>query len=184
MTLVPPKFGEWIKMLLKNVLKIVLGCVLATNSYPNESMQKPVLGIDSISVERCVAMYSKPANTLEVGRLCPEDDIQTFLVVEQIEAGIGFVKSIPEGGGEEFFLGERVLVLDYVGEGRSRILYNGVQYISKVPRKVDCMNNYNEKYCWLELVKEPGESTWVYIESEADVGWVSSGLEFYSNSAH
>lgn len=171
-------------MLLKNVMKTVLGCALAANAHSNEFMQKPVLGIDNISVERCVAMYSKPVSTLEVGQLCPEDDIQTFLVFEQIEAGIGIVKSIPEGGEAEFVLEKRVLVLDYVGEGRSRILYDGVQYISKVPRQIDCMSNYNDKYCWLELVKEPAESTWVYVESGTDVGWVSSGLEFYSNSAH
>ena len=67
---------------------------------------------------------------------------------------------------------KEILILDYIGEGYSRIYQGGTFYETKVARKKDqCSKEPNWRYCWVEVLEEPVVKWWVKVKSEK-VGWV------------
>jgi hypothetical protein len=67
---------------------------------------------------------------------------------------------------------EEILILDYIGEGYSRIYQGGTFYQTKVARKKgQCSKEPNWRYCWVEVLEEPVVKWWVKVRSEK-IGWV------------
>jgi hypothetical protein len=67
---------------------------------------------------------------------------------------------------------EEILILDYIGEGYSRIYQGGTFYQTKVARKKgQCSKEPNWRYCWVEVLEEPVVKWWVKVRIEK-IGWV------------
>ncbi len=65
---------------------------------------------------------------------------------------------------------EVIYILDYIGEGYSRVYHDGTFYETKVARtKEQCSINHNWRYCWVEVLEEPKVKWWVKVQG---VGWV------------
>jgi beta-lactamase regulating signal transducer with metallopeptidase domain len=61
---------------------------------------------------------------------------------------------------------KEIFILDYIGEGRSRVFQDGNFAEVKIARsKNQCMENPDLKYCWVEILEEPIVNWWVSIES-------------------
>jgi len=55
-----------------------------------------------------------------------------------------------------------ILILDYIGEGYSRIYQDGEFYETKIARTKDqCSKNSNWRYCWVKIIEEPIVEWWV-----------------------
>lgn len=70
---------------------------------------------------------------------------------------------------------KEIFILDYVGEGYSRIFQDGVYAVVKIARtKNRCKEKPNWRYCWVEVIKEPVTYWWVFVESLGGKirGWV------------
>jgi hypothetical protein len=70
---------------------------------------------------------------------------------------------------------EEVLLLDYIGEGYSRIYQGGIYYETKIAReKNQCKDNPNWRYCWVEVIEEPIVKWWVKVKDKKieKNGWV------------
>ncbi|MEX1216730.1 hypothetical protein [Saccharospirillum sp.] len=61
---------------------------------------------------------------------------------------------------------DELILLDYLREGRSRVLFQGEYYRWKVPRDFDkCTGDDTDpRYCWAELVRPASEERWMYVE--------------------
>jgi len=72
-------------------------------------------------------------------------------------------------------------ILDYVGEGYSRVRQGGRVSQVKIARsKRRCVESPNRRYCWAEVVREPVSSWWVRVALPGSrTGWVlmDGGLE-------
>jgi hypothetical protein len=65
---------------------------------------------------------------------------------------------------------EFIFILNYLGEGYSRIYQNGEIVEAKVARtKGQCGENPNWRYCWVDILEEPIDQWWVKVK---DSGWV------------
>lgn len=65
---------------------------------------------------------------------------------------------------------EFVYILDYLGEGYSRIYQAGIFYETKVARtKERCTKQPNWRYCWVDILEEPKIEWWVKVKG---MGWV------------
>lgn len=68
-----------------------------------------------------------------------------------------------------------ILILDYVGEGYSRVYQTGQFAQVKIARtKERCRSDPNPRYCWVEVLREPVCKWWARIEArDGQVkGWV------------
>ena len=64
-----------------------------------------------------------------------------------------------------------VFILDYIGEGYSRVYQDGKLYNTKIARnKERCTEIPNWRYCWVEILQEPIVNWWVKIKG---LGWLS-----------
>lgn len=64
--------------------------------------------------------------------------------------------------------GDEILVLDYLGEGRSRVFFDGSFYSWKVPRTEDkcASEDSDRRYCWAEFILQPSENSWLLVSDE------------------
>jgi hypothetical protein len=61
---------------------------------------------------------------------------------------------------------EDILILDYIGEGRSRVYQTGHFAQVMIARtKERCQSNPNWRHCWVEVLLEPVCNWWVEIEA-------------------
>jgi hypothetical protein len=69
---------------------------------------------------------------------------------------------------------ELVYILDYLGEGYSRIYHKGKYLETKIARtKTECQKDPNWRRCWVEVLKEPVSDWWVLVQIRSGVeGWV------------
>ncbi|MFC3702984.1 hypothetical protein ACFOND_15240 [Reinekea marina] len=116
-------------------------------------------------------IYSKPnVDALVVGLVELEKSYNVKNVLLKINPGYGRItRKNSEVKGEE--VGDNILVLEYLGEGRSSVLLGDSTFQVKVTRrKGDCLEgNVNKRYCWIELHNDPLVEIWHELE---DIGWV------------
>lgn len=77
--------------------------------------------------------------------------------------------------------GELVYVLEYEGDGRSRIYQEGKFYVSKIARtnaRCEVAGEPDPRYCWVEVLREPAiKARWLKVDlpGGAGTGWVLGG---------
>lgn len=65
---------------------------------------------------------------------------------------------------------EYIYILNYIGEGYSKVFQNGHVIETKVARtNTQCSENPNWRYCWVYIMKEPIDQWWVKVQG---LGWV------------
>lgn len=70
----------------------------------------------------------------------------------------------PHKSGAGLLTAEEILILDYVGEGYSRVYQAGQFAQVKIARAKDqCRNDPNPRYCWVEVLLEPVCNWWAQI---------------------
>ncbi len=94
-----------------------------------------------------------------------------------IETGVSYIipgkakiSGVPYKTAKKLDRNEFIFILNYLGEGYSRIYQNGEIIEAKVARtKGRCSENPNWRYCWVDILEEPIDQWWVKVK---DSGWV------------
>ncbi len=97
-----------------------------------------------------------------------ETDIETG--VSYITPGKAKISGEPYKAAKKLNREEFIFILNYLGEGYSRIYQNGEIIETKVARtKGQCAENPNWRYCWVDILEEPIDQWWVKVKG---LGWV------------
>lgn len=111
---------------------------------------------------------SQIVSTLKKGSKAP-----VVTGIEYVTAGEARITGKPYSHVESFDPKMPVYILNYLGEGHSRIFHNGEFTDTKIARsKSRCSKNPNWRYCWVEVLLEPSVAWWVKVK---DLGWVLMG---------
>lgn len=126
------------------------------------------------TVTRDTIVFQKPTReSLVAGTLKKGDSVNVISGIEYITPGIAAITGKPYSHKEIINPDQIVLILNYLGEGRSQVFHDGHLFITKIARKKSrCNDKPNWRYCWVEVIQEPIGNWWVQIEN---LGWVSMG---------
>ena len=163
------------------IYKLLISLVIFSSLLSAEELSIPFVVKDACPFEGCAfGMWEITKNTPVYKKPNIESDIYSNLVPgtkANVETGILYV--VPGKAkviGEpyrlpfEIKINETIYILDYIGEGYSRIFYNGIFDETKIARtKERCSRRPNWRYCWVEVLEEPKVKWWVKVK---DLGWV------------
>ncbi|MEX1216726.1 hypothetical protein [Saccharospirillum sp.] len=120
-----------------------------------------------VAVERG-SIFSCPSRTEEcliqqLNENVPLDNVDLFL---KVSPGLIKPRFSTEIDGVRLDPDDELILLDYLMEGRSRILFEGKYYRWKVPRSFEkCAEPDNDlRYCWAELIRPASIERWMYVE--------------------
>jgi len=125
-------------------------------------------------------VYSLPDSTSpSVGLIQPGEKLQAETGNVYVIPGIAKIIGKPYGIAKDLDSNKNVLILDYIGEGFSRIYQDGNFYETKIARtKDECKEKSNSRYCWVEILMEPISTWWVKVRINKDLmGWVIMSRE-------
>jgi hypothetical protein len=121
-------------------------------------------------------VYSEPDDSSGIiAALNPDEEVQAVTGDVYVIPGKAVVTGKPHKSAEGLHLSAEIFILDYIGEGYSRIYQNGRFMSVKIARtKKRCQHNPNWRYCWVKIIEEPVSDWWVFIRSEKQnvEGWV------------
>lgn len=126
------------------------------------------------NVQKQTNIYLKPnKNSKIIGTLNPGESVTALTGNLYVYAGIAKITGNPYKESKDLNIDEMVYILDYVGEGRTRIYQNGKFYITKIATTNDqCKDKNDWRRCWVEVVKEPESFWWVKVQYKKSIGWV------------
>ncbi len=121
-------------------------------------------------------VYGEPDTSSAVtGRIRFGDTVRARTGQVHVTPGRAFVTARPEHT-PGIAVGREITILEYLGEGRSRVFQDGTFYVGvTIARTKDrCAENPDRRYCWAEILREPVERWWVEAESAGGIalGWV------------
>lgn len=119
-------------------------------------------------------VFSGPASALDkLGVLEPGSRVTVLTGSLYVTPGEARIISEPYGESRKLDRNLPVYILDYTGEGRTRIFQNGNFYITKIATTRDqCIEKYDARRCWVDVIKEPESKWWVKIIYKNTNGWV------------
>jgi len=124
-----------------------------------------------------VPVYEKPSSgSVETGRLHPGEIIAATTGDVHVIPGRARATGTPHSSAEMLDPEKEIYILDYIGEGYSRVFQDGAFAEVKIARsKNQCDRDPNMRYCWAEVLEEPVVNWWVSVESAKGgfKGWVS-----------
>ena len=160
--------------------------LISSTSYAEE-LQIPYISKGACPFECCsygkwgirksTSVYTKPTlKSSLVTTLQPPGEIQAVTGEVHVIPGRAKVIGEPHKSAENLDPRKEILILDYVGEGRSRVFQNGKIETVKIARtKDECKKDQpNRNYCWVEVLQEPESHWWVNVKGIGTKfeGWV------------
>ncbi len=145
---------------------------ISENACPGEGC---CYGYDNWAVNKDTSVFSKPEiNSSIIANIKANSEFKTITGEIHIIPGIAKVTGQPYKESKEVNSKDPVYILDYVGEGRTRIYQNGKFYITKIATsKEQCPEKHDWRRCWVEVLKEPVVTFWwVKIKFGKNEGWV------------
>lgn len=108
-----------------------------------------------------------------IGLLKPKSIVTTITGNVHIIPGKAEITGKPYHESQDLDPNKIILILDYVGEGRTRIFQNGKFYITKIATDNKlCKNKSDWRRCWVNILKKPSSKWWVKIKFNQSFGWV------------
>jgi len=121
-------------------------------------------------------VYEKPdKKSREIGQVQLGEKVRALTGNIYVIPGRAKVTGRPHRSASNLNPEEEIFILDYVGEGYSRVFQDGIYAEVKIARsKNRCKSNPNWRYCWVEVIEEPFVNWWVFIKSldGKTKGWV------------
>jgi len=167
---------------------VFIGIVIASvSTVRGAELEVPYISKGACPFEGC--SYGKWPVVKRVTAYAEPDKSSSVVVVlhpgEQVEAVTGEVHVIPgrarvvgkpHRSAKELDPSKEILILDYVGEGYSRVFQDGRFTSVKIARsKKRCRERPNWRYCWVAVLQEPVSQWWVFVRTlDGNLeGWVS-----------
>jgi hypothetical protein len=161
----------------------IIGLANLTNA---ESLQLPYVQKGACPFEGCTYgiwdtlkdtyIYKKPdKNSGQIGQIPRGEKLRAVTGDVYVIPGRAKVIDRPHRSARNLNTEKEIFILDYVGEGYSRIFQDGIYAEVKIARtKNRCKENPNWRYCWVEVIEEPVTYWWVFVESlDGKIkGWV------------
>jgi len=165
----------------KAIKSILMFLAFLTPSISAEELTVPYTVVRSCPFEGCTygmwevkketPVYKEPnlnsniLGTLEVGT---KANVETG--ISFITPGEAKITGEPYKTAKDLNRNQNIYILNYIGEGYSRVYQDGRIITTKIARtKSECIQNPNWRYCWVNLLSEPIDHWWVKIKSS---GWV------------
>ena len=184
----PPQLFESHGYCGRTAMRLLLPLLILMSSNPYaEELQIPYISKGACPFECCsygkwkilksTSVYAKPTlKSALVKTLQPPGKIQAVTGEVHVIPGRAKVISEPHKSAENLDPSKEILILDYVGEGRSRVFQNGKIETVKIARtKNECKKEEpNWRYCWVEVLQEPESHWWVNVKGIGTKfeGWV------------
>jgi len=109
-----------------------------------------------------------------IAHLAPGTQVQALTGEVHVTPGLARVTGRPHSSAAELDSTRLIEILDYIGEGYSRVRQG--QHLSQVKiarTKKECSTRANWRYCWVDVVREPVSTWWVQVRlPDARLGWV------------
>lgn len=103
-----------------------------------------------------------------VGRLEPGSTVQVATGEVHVVAGLARAIGPPHESAASLDATQAIEILDYIGEGYSRVRQGEVVVQVKIARTKDvCTRDPNERYCWADVLREPVAEWWVMLGAES-----------------
>ncbi len=170
-------------MKFRNLIKFaIVSIALFGQAIAAEELKIPYIVENSCPFEGCsfgmwevlkeAPVYKGTSDNSEiVGKLVTGTKANIETGVSYIIPGEARITGEPYKTAKKLDRNKLVFILNYIGEGYSRVYQNGNIIETKVARtKNQCTENPNRRYCWVEVLQEPIEHWWVKVK---DLGWVS-----------
>lgn len=144
---------------------------VATDACPYEGC---VYGTWSVH-ERAALREAPDSASAVVRELKPGEEVEVLTGEVHVIPGRARVHIKPHMSASDLDPAKEVLILDYLGEGYSRIYQDGRYFSVKIARtKTRCRERPNWRYCWAEVIEEPISHWWVRVAGRAEkaAGWV------------
>jgi len=172
------------KTLITISFSIIILCL--TNFARAESLPVPYVAKGACPFEGCTYgiwyvlkdtyVYEKPdKKSLEIGQVKQGEKVRAVTGNVYVIPGRAKVTGKPHSSASNLDPEKEIFILDYMGEGLSRVFQDGIYAEVKIARsKNRCKDDPNWRYCWVEVIEEPISTWWVYIESlDGKIkGWV------------
>ncbi|MCP3674721.1 MAG: hypothetical protein GY829_09690 [Gammaproteobacteria bacterium] len=125
-------------------------------------------------VQKETIIYSEQSIESEVlGKLEPATTVVTLTGNVHVVPGKAKIIGEPYHESPDLDPNKVVLILDYVGEGRTRIFQDGKFHITKIATdNSQCKNKSDWRRCWVKIIKKPSSTWWVKIKYKQSFGWV------------
>ncbi len=121
-------------------------------------------------------VYEKPdLNSTLIVKISPNQKVHAVTGNVHVIPGRAKVIGEPHSSASNLDREKEILILDYIGEGHSRVFQDGKFATIKIARtKERCKENPNWRYCWVEVLQEPICDWWVFIKTKngKTEGWV------------
>lgn len=171
-------------LLVTTSVAIIMFCL--TSLAEAESLPVPYVKKGACPFEGCTYgiwdvlkdtyVYEKPnKKSREIGQVQHGEKVRALTGNIYVIPGRAKVTGRPYRSASNLNPEKEIFILDYVGEGYSRVFQDGIYAEVKIARsKSRCKENPNWRYCWVEVIEEPVSNWWVYIESLGGKikGWV------------
>ena len=176
-----------ISAIMKLLRAVLIFTVLGVSSIVfADDLQVPYISMGACPFEGCsygewtvlkpVAVYPRPDTKLiKVAELEPGETIYAETGNVHVMPGLARVTGKPHKSAHDLDPDKEILILDYIGEGYSRVYQDGKFYTVKIARtEKECEDRQNWRYCWVEIMREPVSYWWVFIKARNGkiAGWV------------
>lgn len=123
-----------------------------------------------------IAIYEKPDKTSSVVHvLQPGENVNVVTGNVHVVPGRAKIIGKPHKSAKNLDPTKEVFILDYLGEGYSRVFQDGHFDSVKIARSMnECRDKSNWRYCWVEVLLEPTSHWWVFVRTldGKHEGWV------------
>jgi hypothetical protein len=102
------------------------------------------------------------------------DSVEVVTGEVHVLPGLARVTGRPHSSAADLDPDLPIEILDYIGEGYSRVRQGTRVSQVKIARtKARCRESPNWRYCWVDVVREPVSVWWVTVRlSDSRIGWV------------
>ena len=127
-------------------------------------------------VDSTAKVYERPKSSSKVlGTLKAGSAVEVTTGEVHVVPGHARVISTPHKSAADLDPSVQIEILDYVGEGYSRVRQGQTITAVKIARtKKRCVEDPNWRYCWVQVLREPVTEWWVFLgpASAYPGGWV------------
>ena len=114
-----------------------------------------------------VEVYADPNLTSDVVTvLNTGEEVMAVTGDVYVVPGRAMIVGEPHRSAVDLDRNKEILILDYVGEGYSRVFQNGRYSLVKIARsKAQCQENPSWRYCWVEVLQDAVSQWWVFVKT-------------------
>lgn len=170
-------YSSWVFVLLLTCLAFWLKADEPATYISKRACPFECCAYGTWTVVNDVKVYERPSFTAPVlGLLTGGGNVEVTTGEVHVTPGRARIIGKPHRSAASFDPNREIEILDYIGEGYSRVRQGDTTHNVKIARtKKRCAEQPNWRYCWVEVLQEPLTRWWVRLSSNSEFpdGWVN-----------